>query len=148
MTTSGPDIEGMANARAATTTDVTSTVDRRTRPEPFGAPHVFLLLVIDGEDPAATHRIVKADTVVGRGEEADFSLEDEQVSKTHFRIRVDGSVCTIFDLGSRNGTSVNGRRLSANAGQRLRHLDEIEVGNYRLLVLAGRFRQAAKNAAA
>jgi len=136
----------MANARALTT-DVTETVDRRARPEPFGAPHVFLLVMIEGEDPSASHRIKQADTILGRGAEADFSIEDEQVSKSHCRIRVDGSVCTIFDLGSRNGTSVNGRRLPANTGQRLRHLDEVEIGSHRLLVLAGRFRQSPKNAA-
>jgi predicted component of type VI protein secretion system len=136
----------MANARA--TTDVTGTVDRRQRPEPFGAPHVFLLVVIDGDDPAATHRIVRMDTVLGRGDEAHFSIEDEQVSKTHCRIRVEGSVCTIFDLGSRNGTTLNGRRLPPNVGQRLRHLDEIEIGNHRLLLLAGRYRQERRSAAA
>jgi pSer/pThr/pTyr-binding forkhead associated (FHA) protein len=137
----------MANARAAAT-DVTRTVDRRTRPEPFGAPHVYLLVVIDGDNPAAIHRIVRPDTIVGRGEEAHFSIDDEQVSKAHCRIRVDGPVCTIFDLGSRNGTILNGRRLAPDTGQRLRHLDEIEIGSYRVLVLAGRFRQARKNAAA
>jgi pSer/pThr/pTyr-binding forkhead associated (FHA) protein len=136
----------MASAR--TVTDVTGTVDHRQRPEPFGAPHVFLLVVIDGDDPAGTHRIVRPDTILGRGDEAHFSIEDEQVSKTHCRIRVEGSVCTIFDLGSRNGTTVNGRRLPPNVGQRLRHLDEVEIGNHRLLLLAGRFRPARKSAAA
>jgi len=136
----------MTSARTAT--DVTGTVDRRARPEPFGSPHVFLLVVIDGDDPAGIHRIVRPDTVLGRGDEAHFSIEDEQVSKSHCRIRVDGSVCTIFDLGSRNGTTLNGRKLPPNVGQRLRHLDEIEIGNHRLMLLAGRFRPARKSAAA
>jgi pSer/pThr/pTyr-binding forkhead associated (FHA) protein len=135
----------MANTRAAT--DVTGTVDRRTRPEPFGAPHVYLLAVIDGEDPAAVHRVVRQDTILGRGEEAHLAIDDEQVSKTHCRIRIEGPVCTIFDLGSRNGTILNGRRLPPNVGQRLRHLDEIEIGDHRLLFLAGRFRQDRKQAA-
>ena len=136
----------MPNARAAaadSAPDVTRTLDRRTRPEPFGAPHVFVLVVIAGDDPAVVHRIVAADTIVGRGDEAQFSIEDEQVSKKHCRIRVEGSVCTLYDLGSRNGTTVNGRRLTANGAQRLRHLDEIEVGSSRLLLLAGRFRPSS-----
>jgi len=129
----------MAHA-SGSAAEMTRTIDRRTRPVPFGAPHVFVLVVIDGDDPAAAHRLAATDTIIGRGAEAQFSIEDDQVSKSHCRIHVVGSVCTIFDLGSRNGTSVNGRALSANSGQRLRHLDEIQVGSHRLLLLAGRFR--------
>jgi pSer/pThr/pTyr-binding forkhead associated (FHA) protein len=136
----------MAHARAVET-DVTDTVDQHERPEPFGAPNVHLLVVIEGKDPAAVHRIVRSETLLGRGDEVHFLIDDEQVSKAHCRLRVDGSVCTIFDLGSRNGTTVNGRRLPANSGHRLRHLDEIEIGNHRLLVLAGKFKQSAKAAA-
>lgn len=130
----------MAHARSAAEADVTETVDERPRPVPFGAPHVFVLVVIDGDAPTVAHRLAATDTIIGRGAEAQFPIEDEQISKAHCRLHVSGSVCTLFDLGSRNGTKVNGRALSANAGQRLRHLDEIEVGSHRLLLLAGRHR--------
>jgi pSer/pThr/pTyr-binding forkhead associated (FHA) protein len=116
------------------------TADGTTREAPFGAPYAFVLLVVDGEDPAAVHRIVRASTVVGRGEGSHFVIEDDQVSKIHCTIRVEGAVCTIADSGSRNGTFVNGRRLAPNVAQRLRHLDEIEIGSHRLLLLSGRFR--------
>jgi pSer/pThr/pTyr-binding forkhead associated (FHA) protein len=72
-------------------------------------------------------------------------IEDDLVSKVHCKVRVDGAVCTIVDVGSRNGTSVNGRRLSKDVAQRLRNLDEIEVGSHRLMLLAGRFRGTPKN---
>jgi pSer/pThr/pTyr-binding forkhead associated (FHA) protein len=139
----GSDIDRMAMARGAAT-DVSETIDQKERPEPFGAPHVYVLVVTNGDDPTAIHRIVRQETIIGRGEGAHFIIEDDQVSKAHCRIRVDGSVCTIFDLGSRNGTSLNGRRLAKDSGQRLRHLDEIEVGSHKLLLLAGRFRATPK----
>jgi pSer/pThr/pTyr-binding forkhead associated (FHA) protein len=134
----------MAPAESAAA-DVSSTVDHQARPAPFGAPNVFVLVVIQGEDPAMVHRIVRPETVLGRGEEVHFAIDDEKVSKAHCSIRVEGPVCTIVDLGSRNGTSVNGRRLAPQVAQRLRHLDEIEVGGHRLLLLSGRFRGTPKN---
>lgn len=121
------------------------TADRRQRPQPFGAPHVFVLVVVDGNDVSAIHRIGRPETVLGRGETAGFVLEDDKISKEHCRIRVEGPVCTIVDPGSRNGTSVNGRRLPKGVAQRLRHLDEIAIGDHRLFLLAGRFRERPKN---
>ena len=122
------------------------TADLRQRKAPFGAPHVFVLLVIDGDDPSLVHRIVRSETLVGRGEESHFTIEDDKVSKVHCKIRVEGPVCTIVDSGSRNGTSVNGRRLAANVAQRLKNLDEVEIGSHRLLLLSGRSRGQVKNA--
>lgn len=116
-----------------------STLERVARKSPFAAPRVYVLAVIDGEAPDAVHRIVKAETVVGRDEDADFRLDDEQVSGKHCLIRVDGPVCTLVELGSLNGTRVNFRRVPADSALRLRHLDVIELGNTRLMLLTGRF---------
>jgi pSer/pThr/pTyr-binding forkhead associated (FHA) protein len=125
--------------------DYGATTENRTKREaPFGAPYVFTLLVIDGDDPNGVHRLARTETIIGRGEESHFTIQDDQISKAHCRLRVEGPVCTIVDTGSRNGTSVNGRRLAANVAQRLKSLDEIEVGSHRLLFLSGRFRPQTK----
>jgi len=144
---SGPNIMGMKPAEGAVEFE-SRTADWSRRRPPFGAPHCFVLLVIDGDDASIVHRIVRPETVIGRGEESHFAIEDEKVSKVHCKIRVEGSVCTIVDPGSRNGTSVNGRRLAPNVAQRLRSLDEIEVGSHRLLLLYGRSRGKLKNVVA
>jgi predicted component of type VI protein secretion system len=125
----------------------TETANRSSRQAPFGAPHVFVLVVVDGDDAAAVHRLVRTETIVGRGGEGHIAIEEEQISRVHCRIRVEGGVCTIFDSGSRNGTSVNGRRLAPNVGQRLRHLDEIGIGSHRLLLLSGKFRNQPQHGA-
>jgi pSer/pThr/pTyr-binding forkhead associated (FHA) protein len=126
--------------------DMASTADGTRRAVPFGAPHIFVLAIVDGDDPTVVHRLTRAETIVGRGDEAHINIEDEKVSRAHCRIKVEGSVCTLFDNGSRNGTSVNGRKLNPNTGQRLRHLDEIEIGSHRFVLLAGRFRENPKPA--
>ena len=122
--------------------DRTQTAEReRTRP-PFNAPYVFVLAVVDGDDPTLTHRIERRETIIGREGDSDFVVEDETISKRHCMLRVEASVCTIFDLGSRNGTRINRREVRPGTAQRVRHLDEIEIGGVRLLVLAGKFRRA------
>ena len=116
------------------------TVKRKICKPRFGAPHVFVLTVVDGDATSEAFRIDRPESVIGRDEQAQVQVDDHEVSKRHSLIRVEGSVGSLWDLGSLNGTFLNGRRLPKGTGQRLRHLDEIQVGNTRFLVLTGRFR--------
>lgn len=127
--------------------DHARTEDGYRRPTPFGAPYVYVLVVVEGEDIASAHRIVRPETLVGRGEENHLAIPDDEVSKVHCRIRVDGPVCTILDSNSRNGTKVNGRPVPPKVALRLRNLDEIEIGSHRILVLSGRSRARTRSAA-
>ena len=122
------------------------TAEQDVRTPPFGAPHVFILAVMDGDAPSAVHRITRSETVLGRGEESSFPIDDDVVSTNHCAIRVDGPVCTIRDLESLNGTRYNGRPLKPGVAQRLRHLDQIQIGNTHLLLLMGRFTQQISRA--
>jgi hypothetical protein len=47
-------------------------------------------------------------TIIGRGQESDFRLPDTGVSRRHLEINWDGQTATLSDLGSTNGTTVNG----------------------------------------
>ena len=120
------------------------TKERVVEKPPFGAPSVFVLAIVNGADSAAVHRIGKSQTVIGRSPDSDFVVTDEEVSKKHCRLLVDGSTCNVKDLESRNGTVVNGRPLRAGVSERLRHLDEIQVGDTRMVLLTGRFREQPK----
>jgi pSer/pThr/pTyr-binding forkhead associated (FHA) protein len=68
--------------------------------------------------------------IVGRGSESDLQLLDQGVSRKHVNIDFDGSFATVYDLGSTNGTSVNGHHV---ASQLLRHGDVIRVGHTKLV---------------
>ena len=118
----------------------TKTAERARRPTPFAAPNVFILAVIDGTDTSVAYRVVQHDSVIGRGDEANFSIDDREISKQHCLLRVDGSVCTLTDKGSTNGSWVNGRRLRAGVAHRVRHLDEIRIGETYLILLSGCFK--------
>ncbi len=120
--------------------NATKTAERARNPAPFAAPQVFILAIIDGKDTSVAYRVVQHDTVIGRGGEAEFAIDDQEISKQHCMLRVNGSVCTLIDKGSTNGTLVNGRRLRAGVAHRIRHLDEIQIGDTFLMLLAGCFK--------
>jgi hypothetical protein len=68
-------------------------------------------------------------TVIGRGDQASFRLADVGASRQHARLDYDGRQVVLTDLGSANGTMVNGRRVSAAA---LNPGDQILIGTTRL----------------
>jgi subtilisin family serine protease len=69
------------------------------------------------------------DTTIGRSHENDLVLaEDNQISRHHATIAWDGQHCTVTDLGSSNGTFVNGARIPARVPHPLRSGDRVRFG--------------------
>jgi len=60
----------------------------------------------------------------------DFSLHDECLSRKHCQITANGSDFYIKDLGSYNGTFVNGEKIE---NVKLHDQDEINIGNTLLI---------------
>lgn len=68
---------------------------------------------VDVDSPAGmgvdeAYFLTRPVTVIGRGQEADIRLSDAQVSRRHAEIRMEGDIFLLADLGSTNGTTVNG----------------------------------------
>jgi len=74
--------------------------------------------------------------VIGRGREADLAVAEPTISRQHAAIEWDGDGYTLQDLGSTNGSRVNGRR---ETRARLRDGDEIELGRLQLRLCAPAF---------
>ncbi|MEC8762726.1 MAG: DUF2662 domain-containing protein [Microbacterium sp.] len=58
------------------------------------------------------HPLVKARTVIGRGSDADITLADSGTSRRHVEVLWDGERAMVRDLGSTNGTLLNGRKIT------------------------------------
>lgn len=76
---------------------------------PRSAPPPTHALVIDG--PNTRYELHAGSNVVGRGTDAAVRLADTGVSRRHFDVQLGGPTATMVDLGSTNGTIVNGRRI-------------------------------------
>lgn len=75
-------------------------------------------------------RLVQPTVVVGRGQGTDLLLPDISVSRQHARVERTGEDDhTITDLGSQNGTKINGVRVTEHL---LRHGDELQIGKFLL----------------
>jgi hypothetical protein len=64
-------------------------------------------------------------TVIGRGDQANLRLPDVGISRRHARLDYDGAQVVLTDLGSTNGSMVNGQRISAVA---LNPGDMVQIG--------------------
>ncbi len=72
----------------------------------------FRLVVRRGPQPNQAFEIGKEVTTLGRDITNDIVLNDRETSRHHLRLMRSGNTMTIEDLGSTNGTFVNGKRVS------------------------------------
>jgi len=74
------------------------------------------------------HELVDDVTSIGRGSSNIIQIKDKESSRKHCRIERDGDTFRLVDLGSRNGTELNGAKVEK---QTLRPNDVIVIGDYR-----------------
>lgn len=96
----------------------------RARP-PTGAAAVILTGFYEGLEVAIDRERI----VIGRGRKADLSLAEATISRAHAALGFDASGFFVEDLGSTNGTMVNGARIVRQA---LSSDDEIQMGKLRI----------------
>jgi hypothetical protein len=58
------------------------------------------------------HPLVKSRTVIGRGSDADITVDDSSISRKHVEILWDGQRAQVNDLGSTNGSKLDGHRVT------------------------------------
>lgn len=96
-----------------------------TRVEPSGNP--LSLVFDDGREES----LVNVVTVIGRSPGATVQVVDTSVSRRHAEIRVVGGQAMLRDLGSTNGTTVNGRPVTEHV---LSSGDRIVLGSHGITV--------------
>jgi len=101
-----------------------ASATRRDGRSPSAGDPVFRLLW--GQREIA---LPEGESVLGRGADSLVWIDAQGVSRRHARVWVAAGLATLEDLGSKNGTFVNGDRLSGSAPVALRDGDEIRIGS-------------------
>ena len=106
--------------------DPTRTIPTRERASVKDPSLRAQLVLLTGDRAGSTYEI-KDDrmTVIGRDAQCQIRLEDPDASRRHAAIQPFGREFYIMDMGSTNGTIVNGRQEEKRI---LRHADRIIIG--------------------
>jgi diguanylate cyclase (GGDEF)-like protein len=112
-------------------TSITEQDESVVRPNPDANRDRAYVIVLVGASVGAMFKIPAGEAVIGRSRRADIRLTDDGVSRFHAAIRHDGQRLIIEDRGSRNGTFVNGVKVSGRAP--LADGDKIQVGRTTIL---------------
>ena len=124
--------ESLVTGRFRVRSSATASVSDR-QASGSGSERSGVVLEING----TPHPVEPPGVVIGRGAEADLRISDPGISRRHAEIRVQGRGAKVIDLGSTNGTTVDGakvREATLRDGQRIR------VGNTDVVVRLGRDR--------
>ncbi|MFC1582013.1 FHA domain-containing protein [Planctomycetota bacterium] len=65
-------------------------------------------ITVDGKE----YQLADSVTIIGRGDMADIQIENGKLSRTHVRFMIEGDILSLEDLGSKNGTFINGRKIT------------------------------------
>jgi len=90
-------------------------------------------LNIAGPEFAETIELAEGKTLIGREAGIDIRLNHPMISRKHAHIECTATKCQLMDLGSANGTSLNGRALEANTSMDLENGAKIQVGPFELI---------------
>ncbi len=94
--------------------------------ESIDAPVKYELLVTAGPARGGRFPLHNGTLTIGRSAQCDCSILDEAISRRHFELQVDGHGVLLRDLGSGNGTLVNGERADEVT---LSHGDILNIGD-------------------
>jgi len=89
-----------------------------------GAPR--LVTITQGNQAGTTAQLSLGMVLIGRGADCQLILDDDYVSTRHARIVAGDSGIYVEDLGSTNGTYVNGQRITAPTSVSL--VDSVRIG--------------------
>ena len=94
----------------------------------------YALEVLDGFEPGKVYELTQPKVVLGR-RDCDIVLDDPEISRRHVSVTVDGECAKLQDLGSTNGTYIDGVRVEEG---RLVDGSTFRLGTHQLIFRATR----------
>ena len=103
-------------------------------------PGTAMLVVRRGPNAGSRFLLDRDLTTAGRHPDSEIFLDDVTVSRRHAEFRRTAEGFSLHDVGSLNGTYLNRERIE---GRELAGGDEVQIGKFRLVFLAGPRREGA-----
>ncbi len=91
------------------------------------------IMFISGQMSGKLCYLENKETVIGRASDCDVTVNDTRISRHHLQITIKGNQASIEDLGSTNGTFVNGERVKKRA---LANGDQVHISSDTLFKFA------------
>jgi len=88
-----------------------------------------LLYVLSGPNAGDTYDVKEGTSLIGRGPDNDLQIIDQSISRKHARLLLSGDRLFIEDLGSQNGTQLNGHPVSSYYQIEVKEGDFISLGS-------------------
>jgi len=95
----------------------------------LSADKKYTLEVLDGNEPGRVFGLEKPRITIGR-RDCDVNLDDPEISRHHASIEISGTTATLRDLGSTNGTYIQGQRIEQ---EELKDNSEFRLGTHQLV---------------
>jgi serine/threonine protein kinase len=124
------DTAGQFSQSMAAITGLGHTAESWRETDPMERERILLLTSQDGREYALYHGAV----TLGRDASNDIVIPVRQVSRHHAQIRCDQAGCSVMDMGSTNGTFINGLPIPPGRTQRLGPGDVLGLGPVTLRV--------------
>ena len=106
------------------------------------APHAFLVVHVEEGGSRVIDLPEGVDVTFGRSRAATVHVDSEKVSRLHAKVRRSGDDIEVEDLGSKNGTRVNGDKIEGP--RKLANGDELQIGSiYAVVGLASSLHAAS-----
>lgn len=129
---------GPVQARVVAVEKVQATVQRAAAVDDTGATKVrmavpkFVLRGVSGAAFGKTYPVPGA-VVIGRQQDCDISVPTEEISRRHAQVKPTADGLLVEDLGSANGTFINGKRVQTGL---MRPGEELRLDTIRFLLVA------------
>jgi pSer/pThr/pTyr-binding forkhead associated (FHA) protein len=93
------------------------------------------ILPISGQDEVTVGRVSEGQPVIPDIDLTPYKAYESGVSRMHASIRLVNDQVMVTDLGSANGTRINGRKITANVPHPIKHGDILTLGKFKIQVL-------------
>lgn len=129
---------GAVQARVVAVEKVVATVQRAAAVDDSGATRVrmavprFVLRGVSGAAFGKTYP-VPGPVVIGRQQDCDISVPSEEISRRHAQVKPTADGLMVEDLGSANGTFINGKRVQTGL---MRPGEELRLDTIRFMLVA------------